>query len=84
VSASSRLRLSLEFHQVRTLRNITTDTTGHAALSIKAGSTDPLKTGLSAQNRRKIAAADILACDRVTDARMGALDDICALNGEGG
>ena len=69
---------------MRTLKNTTTNTTGHAALSIMAGWIAPLKTGLSAQNRWKIAAADILACDRVTDARMAALDDICALNGEGG
>ena len=70
---------------MRTLRNITTNTTGHAALSIMADWIAPLKTGLSVQNRWEIAAAaDILAWDRVADARMGALDDISALIGEGG
>lgn len=69
---------------MRTLRNITTDTTGHAALSIMAGWTAPLKTGLTAQNRWEIAAADPLAWDRVANARMGVLDDISALIGEGG
>jgi hypothetical protein len=83
VSAFSRLRLSPEFYQVRTLKNITTNTTGHAALSIMAAWTAPLKTGLSAQNRWEITAADTLAWDRVADARMGGLDDIRALVGEG-
>ncbi|MGF7213552.1 hypothetical protein GGE65_008197 [Skermanella aerolata] len=68
---------------MRTLRNITTNTTGHAALSIMAGWTAPLKTDLSAQNRWEIAAADTLPWDRVANARMGALDDISALIGEG-
>jgi hypothetical protein len=68
---------------VRTLKNTTTNTTRHAALSIMAGWTAPRKTGLSAQNRWEIAAADTLAWDRVADARMGALDDIRALIGAG-
>jgi hypothetical protein len=69
---------------VRTLRNTTTNTTGHVALSITADWIAPLKTGLSAQNRWEIAAADTLAWDRVANARMGVLDDISALIGEGG
>jgi hypothetical protein len=68
---------------VRTLKNTTTNTTGHAALSIMAGWTAPRKTGLSAQYRWGIAAADTLAWDRVADACMGPLDDIRALIGEG-
>jgi hypothetical protein len=84
VSASSRLRLSPEFYQVRTLKNTTMNTTGHAALSIMAGWTAPLKTGLSARNRWEIAAAaDTLTWDQAADACRGAFDDIRALVGEG-
>jgi hypothetical protein len=75
---SSRLRLSPEFYQVRTLKNTTTNTTGHAALSIVAGWTAPLKTGISARNRWKVAAADTLTRERVADARIGVFDDIRA------